>query len=563
MKPGEFPPEFHTQLESQGIAPEDLTFEGSELERRVSNTGTNDAIVREFMEHSLKDAVGTLPGKSIFFAVSHRHALELYQSFIRLYPDLQRRGLAKVIDSQMERAEETLDDFKLKDFPRVAISVDMLDTGVDVPAIRNLVFAKPIFSHAKFWQMIGRGTRLWTDPASGEAKRDFLIIDHWDNFAYFQVNAEGHTPRVTEPLPVCLFRLRLEKLQILRGRACMAEADATRRSLQKILHSIVESGVSVAPHLAELRGWCENASAWDTLDDAQVQRLNQTIAPLLRFSTLSGWNSLQFENLTESLALAHLRGDAVEVGRLRERIIENLCLLPASLPEIATHRDQLAYETSAGFWEHLDYSRIMRMQETFAPLMRFRNRREVTQIIRLTLPDEITRRHWIIFGPAGEGAFVDAYRAQVEAFVRRLADEQPALRRLRAGEDLNSGEIDAVAALLTGPDLFITEQRLREAYDQPAASFVDFLKHILGLAKLPSREQKISESFETWVRAHPHLNATQLMFLRTLRQAALSRARIETSDQFQQPPFSRIGDAARLFTSAELDELLDLTRLAA
>jgi|GEM_PF-6053600 len=75
------------------------------------------------MEHSIKDAVGTLPAKSIMFAVSHRHALEIYQSFIRLYPDLQRRGLAKVIDSHMERAEETLDDFKLKDFPRVAISV--------------------------------------------------------------------------------------------------------------------------------------------------------------------------------------------------------------------------------------------------------------------------------------------------------------------------------------------------------------------------------------------------------------------------------------------------------
>ena len=86
------------------------------------------------MEHCIKDAVGTLPAKSIIFAVSHRHALELFKSFNRVYPHLQRRGLAKVIDSHMERAEKTLDDFKYKDFPRVAISVDMLDTGIDVPA---------------------------------------------------------------------------------------------------------------------------------------------------------------------------------------------------------------------------------------------------------------------------------------------------------------------------------------------------------------------------------------------------------------------------------------------
>lgn len=159
LKPGEFPEEVGEQVIKQGIDPDDFSFEGTDLERSVSNTGTNDAIVREFMDQSIKDAVGTMPAKSIVFAVSHRHALEIYKSLNRLYPDLQRRGLARVIDSRMERAEKTLDDFKFKDFPRVAISVDMLDTGIDVPAIRNLVFAKPVFSKVKFWQMIGRGTR--------------------------------------------------------------------------------------------------------------------------------------------------------------------------------------------------------------------------------------------------------------------------------------------------------------------------------------------------------------------------------------------------------------------
>ena len=152
------------------------------------------------MNHALKDAVGTLPAKTIIFAVSHRHALELYKSFNRLYPDLQRRGLAKVIDSQMERAEKTLDDFKNRDLPRVAISVDMLDTGIDVPAIRNLVFAKPVFSKVKFWQMLGRGTRTWTDPLTGQEKADFLVIDHWGVFDYFQVNKDGRADSVSAPL---------------------------------------------------------------------------------------------------------------------------------------------------------------------------------------------------------------------------------------------------------------------------------------------------------------------------------------------------------------------------
>ena len=86
------------------------------------------------MEKCRKDASGTLPAKTIIFAMSHSHAVRLWESFNRLYPDLQRRGLAEIIDSHMERADQTLDDFKRKNMPRIAISVDMLDTGIDVPS---------------------------------------------------------------------------------------------------------------------------------------------------------------------------------------------------------------------------------------------------------------------------------------------------------------------------------------------------------------------------------------------------------------------------------------------
>ena len=155
------------QLREQGIDLEDLDFEGTDIERTVTNVGTTDALVRELLRICRKDALG-LPAKSIVFAISHDHAKRLYQSFNKLFPDFQRRGLAEIIDSHMERAEEPLDDFKFKDMPRIAIAVDMLDTGIDVPAIRSLMFAKPVFSRVKFWQMIGRGTRLYEDPRTGD-----------------------------------------------------------------------------------------------------------------------------------------------------------------------------------------------------------------------------------------------------------------------------------------------------------------------------------------------------------------------------------------------------------
>jgi len=564
LRPGELPDEVSRQVREQGIDPAQFSFEGSDLERTVTNSGTNDAMVREFMDNAIKDAVGALPAKSIIFAVSHKHALELYKSFNRLYPDLQRKGLAKVIDSLMERAEKTLDDFKNKDFPRVAISVDMLDTGIDVPSIRNLVFAKPVFSKVKFWQMLGRGARPWIDPVNGHKKADFLVIDHWDNFDYFQVNRDGRAGAVSEPLPSRLFRLRLEKLQILRGREDTPSADHTVRQLRDLVASLPLDNINIAPHADEIRRLAAGDEPWRDLTQETITHLSHTIAPLLRFSMAGTYPELQFENQTEQAALAHLRADTVEIGKLRERITEQLSLLPTTIPEIAPHLEAIAAARIDPFWHNLTYPRIMRMQETFAPLMRFRNRRPAGTFVRLSLPDPIRRRHWIIYGPSGEGTFAETYRAQVEALVKNLAGDNPALQRLQRGEELSPDDIEAIAAALNGPDLFVTEERLREAFHQPKAGLADFLRHILNVTTLPSREESISRAFDEWVCRHPRLTATQVMFVRTLRKAVMQKAKITSLAALRKPPFSTIGDPEQLFKQAKLTELFELiTAIAA
>jgi type I restriction enzyme R subunit len=244
--------------------------------------------------------------------------------------------------------------------------------------------------------------------------------------------------------------------------------------------------VNVAPHAEEVRQLSGSDQPWRDLSEERVAHLSHTIAPLLRFSIAGSYAELQFENQTEQLALAHLRADAAEIERRRERITENLALLPTSIPEIRPHLDALAALQADAFWQHLSYARIMQMQETFAPLMRFRNRRPEGTFVRLSMPDEIARRHWIIFGPSGEGAFAETYRAQVAAIVKDLADDHPALQRLQRGETLSDDDLASIAAVLSGPDLFVTEEKLREAFQQPAATLADFLRDILDIAKLPA-----------------------------------------------------------------------------
>jgi type I restriction enzyme R subunit len=554
LRAGSLPPELAQRLRDQGIDPDDLDFDGTEIEKRIINTGTSDAIVHEFIAQSLKDATGTLPAKSILFAVSHRHALDLLESFNRLYPDLQRRGLARIIDSHMERAEKELDDFKHRDFPRVAISVDMLDTGIDIPAIRNLVFAKPVYSHVKFWQMIGRGTRRHPHALSGEEKTEFLIIDHWDNFAFFQLTPEGRAGSAPEPLPTRLFRLRLEKLQLLHARNLTPAATATHRDLATQLAALPTDNIHVAPHAADLDALL-TAPTWLPLDDLRAHLLQHTLAPLLRFATAAPWPVLSFEVATEQLAVAWLKHDSAEIDKLRARIVEALRLLPLDLPEIAAESTALAFACTDGFWQHLDYVRVTDLRTRFAPLMRWRLR-DTPQAIRFSLPDPIAQRRWIAFGPAGEGAFVEVYQRRVAEHLRGLLARVPALQRLATGETLDEADLASITAELSRPDLFATPQRLREAYGQPTADLTELLRRILRDTATTASPAAIA-ALDAWMNAHGTLNATQLRFLRTVRQALLSRPGL-TANELAAAPFARIGDPALLFTTDEFAQIAAL-----
>jgi type I restriction enzyme R subunit len=535
----------------QGVELDELNFDGSDIEKGIINHGTNDAMVREFMDKSRKDIRG-LPHKSIIFAVSHAHAKRLYESFNRLYPELQRQGMAEIIDSHMERADATLDDFKYKTMPRVAISVDMLDTGVDIPAIQNLVFAKPIFSKIKFWQMIGRGTRLHTDKASGEIKKDFLIIDYWKNFAYFKLKPDGEIDHPSEPLPVRLFRLRLEKWLLLYAQK--QDTQAAIDELRAMLQALPRQSINVRPHWNELDAL---AQQWPAPEQSMLQHLSKAIAPLMQLAPLTGLDELQFRIWCERLTVAWLNGDVAEQAKVREHIQEAVIGLADNIPEVQCVAEQRAWVCSTGFWQHLDMPRLMTLQTIFAPLMRYRTSTP-GNIIEINLPDSITQRSWIIYGPTGEGAFAESYREQVEALVRRLADQLPELAKLKNGENLTDEELERISETLNQADLFVTEDILRKAFEAPAASLADFLRHILcESTQLPNREQRINEAFDAFIAAHGYLRANQLNYLRAVKAAVLRHGRISRA-ALSEPPLSRVGSVESLFPPQDIEELVNL-----
>lgn len=533
----------------QGVELDELNFEGSDIEKGIINQGTNDAMVLEFMDKCRKDVRG-LPHKSIIFAVGHAHAKRLYESFNLLYPELQRQGMAEIIDSHMERADATLDDFKYKAMPRVAISVDMLDTGVDVPAIQNLVFAKPVFSKVKFWQMIGRGTRLYTDKSTGEVKKDFLIIDHWKNFAYFKLTPDGEVDHPSEPLPVRLFRLRLQKWQLLHAQ--QQDIQPVILELQAMLAALPRQSINVRPHWGEID---RLLLQWPAPEQTGLERLGMTIAPLMRLAPLWGLDELQFRVWCERLTVAWLETDSDELVRTKEYIQSAIASLADNIPQVQHVQEQRTWVLSSGFWEHLDLVRLEMMQAVFAPLMRYRIS-ATSSVVEINLPDTITERSWIIYGPTGEGAFAASYRAQVEALVRRLADQLPELAKLKKGEPLSDVELERIGDTLNQADLFVTEDTLRKAFEAPSASLADFLRHILCEGfRLANREERINAAFDEFIARHGYLRANQLNFLRAVKAAVMHRGGI-TRAALSEPPLARIGHVDKLFSSQDIDELV-------
>ena len=221
------------ELEDHGKDPNTLDFDAKEIDKVIYNKDTNRHILRNLMEKGLRLADGQTLGKTIVFARNIAHAQLLSELFDKMYPELQKQSqgsFCRVIHSKFDYAEALIDDFKSNTGKNgqitIAISVDMLDTGIDVPQVLNLVFAKPIKSKVKFWQMIGRGTRLCPQLlGQNQDKEKFLIFDHWGNFEYFDEHYTEIDVKQGKSLCQKLFEYRVHfaELALKRGELALFE----------------------------------------------------------------------------------------------------------------------------------------------------------------------------------------------------------------------------------------------------------------------------------------------------------------------------------------------------
>lgn len=562
IKAGTLPPKIQKKLIAEGKDPSEIDFEGSDLERKVTNSGTNVVIVREFMEEAIKDPTGTLPGKSIIFAISMGHARRLAEIFDQLYPEHAGK-LARVLVSEDPRVYGKgglLDQFKREPMPRVAISVDMLDTGVDVPEVVNLVFAKPVFSYTKFWQMIGRGTRV-LDPKKLKpwcpAKQKFLIIDCWGNFDFFKMNPKGREAGEQVALPVRLFQARVDQLGAALAQDRSDVAAFAAADLRADLATLPRNNAVVAearPILAPLA----DDTFWADLTAAKLGLLRTSIAPVLWVRPGVESKAMRFETEAVELVTAMLSGQKEQVAALRASLVEQVSELPLTVNTVAAEKATIDAAMSAGWWASAGPAEVRGLAARLGPIMKHRQPpRE--PMMKLDLADVRVIKEKVDFGPEHEGLTTSGYRARIEAEVRALVNAHPVMARIAAGEEPTDAEMDELAHILRGLDPIITADVLRSVYDLRSARLIRLLRHVLGLEALPTWPEAVTAAFDGFIAQHTTLTDLQLRFLATLRTFVLQNRRVERKDLVD-APFTQLHPRGvrGVFSGADLEAVVEL-----
>ncbi len=561
-------------LMEQGIDPDDLNYEGSQLEQEVTNQDTLRNQWQEIMDVCYKDQSGQLPAKTIVFALTQEHAVRLAETFEEMYP--QWGKMVQVITHQSDYRRQAIENFKKQDMPRIAISVDMLDTGIDVPEVMNLVFMKPVKSRIKLDQMIGRGTRnqeacthrTWLPNGR---KENFLIIDFWNND--FQRQAE-EAPASSLPVLVSLFNTRLKLLEHDLSNQQSPDFIRLVGTVRAMIARIPQESYSVqrVAQRPEVHVAWED-DFWRTLTQAKLRLLRTAVGPLLRYVGSVDVADATFTNRIERLKLGQVEGK--DTDALIAEIVEDVALLPQFVMDEAAAKAAVDL-ISAGGLAQATPAALDGIIRALAPQMRHK-RTVKNPILQLDLGDYIAVGGYVLIQREGqEATYVTDYRAQVEQRITDLARTHPTIQAILRGEQVSDAQLIALEHTLRqelAPDpVALTDEHLRLAYGGGVKSLVGLLRSILDLdpAVAPDYPVVVERQFENYLQDHQTAyNADQMRFLRAVKALVARGVRpitqtpwkLDRNALYEDPTFQAYGDGAvaRLFTDAQIDEMLSFT----
>ena len=518
--------------DENGDLPEAIS--SSALNEWIFNEDTIREVLRVLMDNGLRVDYGEKLGKTIIFAKNHKHAEKIFEIFNKEYPHLP--GYAKVIDNYMTYAQSAIDEFSEgKKLPQIAISVDMLDTGIDVPEILNLVFFKKVMSKAKFWQMIGRGTRLCPGLVDGKDKSKFYIFDFCGNFEFFRLGS-GKPTVTSMALQGAIFRLKAQIVWKLQDLAYQTpELISFRNRLVEELAAKVgelnRENFAVKQHLRYVEKYSKKEN-YQSLSYEDTLLMEQELASLI-MPDKDEISAIRFDALLYGIELAYLIGKTYQKARndLMKKV-EGIASV-ANIPEIMVQGDLIEKILHTDYLANAGINEFENIRE---------NLRNLIKYIITTHPsyetnfnDEILSMDWR--EAELENDDLKNYKAKAEYYIRQHQDKE-AIAKLKSNIPLNKDDVKELESILWN-ELGTKQDYESEYGNKPLGEFV---REIVGL-DMNAAKAAFSEYLND-----ASLDSRQIYFVNQIVEYIVHNGLMKDLSVLQETPFTDQGSVVDIFT---------------
>ena len=526
----------NTFEDENGELPESIA--SSAINEWVFNEDTIRQVLHILMQNGLRIDYGEKLGKTIIFAKNHEHAEKIHEIFGKEYPHLP--GYTKVIDNYMTYAQSAIDEFSdPKKMPQIAISVDMLDTGIDVPEVLNLVFFKKVMSKAKFWQMIGRGTRRCDGIMDGKDKDKFYIFDFCGNFEFFRMN-NGKPTANQIALQGAIFKLKAQiafKLQDIAYQT--SDLVAFRKSLVddmvRKVQELNKENFAVRQHLRQVEQYAvaENYNAL-TYEDTLI--IADELAPLITPDEDEA-TAVRFDALIYGIELAYLAGK--KYSRARTDLYKKVSGIAgvANIPEIIAQSELINKILHTDYLDNAGINEFEHIREHLRSLVKYIPKKTVKYLTNFD--DEILAVDWN--ESELENDDLKNYKAKAEFYIRQHQNEA-AIAKLKGNIPLNAEDIQALERILW------SELGRKKEYEAVYGELPlgEFVREIVGLDMAAAKA-----AFAEFLK-DVNLDADQIYFVNQIIEYIVHNGVMKDMSVLQEAPFNDRGSIVEIFTDVSI-----------
>lgn len=507
------------------------------INKWLFNIDTVDKTLKLLVEYGIKVDAGDKLGKTIIFARNHAHAEFIVERFDINYPHLKGK-FARVIDSHDDYAQSLLDDFsKAKSDPQIAVSVDMLDTGVDVPEVVNLVFFKPLGSRVKFDQMIGRGTRLCPDLfGPGEHKKEFYVFDICANFEFFRRQIKDADVAPHTSITAATFRLRLELMQQIANETAPSEQDSVLRTeLADALHHHVSAlppdNFVVRPRRRVVDEFADR-KRWDALSADDARRASEQLADLPAQLERENVEAKRWDVLILRLQLA-LSGADTGFAQLQTKVQRAAAALEekTAIPMVAKEIELIHALQTDEWWQGVTRPMLDKVRRSLRDLIQFIDKTK-QKIVVTNFEDTMLGLDMVSVPYQSDEDSLYAYRQRVEKFIREHKNHL-VIGKLYRNLPLTEADLQALEQLLFSADVAENREKFEQnlADGQPLPAFV---RSLVGLDR-----EAAKAAFSKFLEGTTY-SAPQIRFIEQVIDALTINGVMDPGLLYE-PPFSEMG----------------------